>query len=92
MIVASMLGAVIGSYILLRLLMFITRKVRRRPNDAPEIAVAGLLALALMTVGGGYGMKDGLPDPVFLRAFYTYFGPAMLATVIELVRFRMRSR
>ena len=86
-----MIGAIVGSYILLRLLMYATRKVRGRPNGAAEIALAGLTALVIMTVGGGYGMKDELPDPVFLRAFSTYFGPAMLVTAIELVRLHRRS-
>ena len=86
-----MIGGIVASYILLRLLMYATRKVRGRPIGAAEIALAGLIVLVIITVGGGYGMKDGLPDPVFLRAFLTYFGPAMLATVIELVRFHRRS-
>lgn len=85
------IGAIVGSYILLRLLMYATRKVCRRPNGAAEIAFAGLLALIIMTVGGGYGMKDGLPDPVFFRAFSAYFGPTMLATVVELVRLHRRT-
>ena len=38
------------------------------------------------TVVGGYGMKDGGPEPLFFQAFFKYYGPAMFVTVIELVR------
>ena len=86
MTMAFLLGAVLGSYLILRLLMYGIRKMRRQPNGGTEIALAGLLVLVIATVGGGYGMQDDLPEPQFIRAFYSYFGPAMLVTVIELVR------
>ena len=66
------------------------RKVRRQQNGDPEIALAGLLVLVTATVVGGYGKQDDLPDPQFIQAFSTYFGPAMLVTVIELVRLDRR--
>ena len=84
--IASLLGAMVGAYLILRLLMYGIRKVRRQPNGATESAIAGLLVLVIATVAGGYGMKDGLPEPQFIRAFYSYFGPAMFVTVIELER------
>ena len=83
---AFLLGAVLGSYLILRFLMYGIRKVRRQPNGATEIALTGLLVLVIATIGGGYGMQDDLPESQFTRAFYSYFGPAMLVTVIELVR------
>ena len=85
-LLGSVLGAVLGSYLILRLLMYCVRKVRRQPNGATEIALTGLLVLVISTVGGGYGMQDDLPEPQFFRAFYSYFGPSMLAIVIELVK------
>ena len=68
--------------------MYGCRKLRRRPNGKGEIALMGLLNLAFLTVAGGYGFKDGAPDPVFFYAFSVYFGPAMTAIVIELVRLK----
>ena len=84
--IATLLGAMVGAYLILRLLMYGIRKVRRQPNDATEIAIAGLLVLVIATVAGAYGMEDGLPEPPFIRAFYSYFGPAIFVTVIEFVR------
>ena len=89
--VGGMIGGVIGSYLILRLLMYGCRKLRRVPNDATTIAGSGLMALLVITVIAGYGLQDGGPEPQFLVAFSTYFGPAMLATVIELVRLARRS-
>ena len=90
---AFLLGALLGSYLILRLLMYGIMKVRRQPNGATEIALAGVLVLVIATVGGGYGMQDELPEPQFIRDFYSYFGPSMLVTVIELVRVdRRKSR
>lgn len=66
--------------------MYGIMKVRQQANGTTEIALAGVLVLVIATVGGGYGMQDGLPEPQFIRAFYTYFGPSMLVTVKELVR------
>ena len=89
--VSFLIGGTIGCYVLLRFLMYGVRKVRGQQNGATEIALAGFLVLVIATVGGGYGMQDELPEPQFLRAISSYFGPAMLATVIELVRFHRRS-
>ena len=83
---AFLVGCLLGTYLLLRLLMLVCRKLRRRPNGALEIASMGILTLAVSTVVGGYGMKDGGPEPLFYHAFFTYYGPAMTVTVIELVR------
>ena len=85
-VLASLVGGLIGAYLLLRLLMFVCRKLRRVPNGAPEIAGMGILTWAFCTVVGGYGMKDGGPEPLFFQAFFKYYGPAMFVTVIELVR------
>ena len=85
-VLASLAGALLGTYLLLRLLMLVCRKLRRRPNGAPEIAGMGVLTWAFCTVVGGYGMKDGGPEPLFYQAFLKYYGPAMAVTVIELVR------
>ena len=83
---ASLVGSLMGAYVLLRLLMLVCRKLRRAPNGAPEIAGMGILTWAFCTVVGGYGMKDGGPEPLFYQAFFKYYGPAMAVTVIELVR------
>ena len=83
---ASLVGSFLGTYLLLRLLMLVCRKLRRVPNGAPEIAGMGILTWAFCTVVGGYGMKDGGPEPLFYQAFFKYYGPAMAVTVIELVR------
>ena len=88
---SSVIGSIVGCYILLRLLMYGVRKVRRQPNGALEIALLGLFLLAVATVVGGYGKRDDLPEPQFIQAFYTYFGPAMLVAVIELVRLDRRN-
>ena len=89
---AFLLGAILGSYLILRLLMYGIRKARRQPNGAAEIALAGVITLVIATVAHGYGMQDDLPEPQFVRAFYTYFGPSMLVTVIELVRLDRQGR
>ena len=89
---ASLVGALIGTYLLLRLLMFVCRKLRRRPNGALEIASMGVLTLAVCTVVGGFGMQDDGPEPLFYHAFFTYYGPAMTVTVIELVRLTAKAR
>ena len=80
-------GALAASYLLLRLLMYGHRKLRQKPNEAVNIAAMGLLALGVATIVGGYGLQDYAPEPLFLNAFATYFGPVMAVTVIELVRF-----
>ena len=85
-LLASLVGGLMGTYVLLRLLMLVCRKLRRVPNGAPEIAGMGILTWAFCTVVGGYGMKDGGPEPLFYQAFFKYYGPAMTVTVIELVR------
>ena len=83
---ASLVGGLLGTYLLLRLLMLVCQKLRRAPNGAPEIAGMGIITWAFYTVVGGYGMKDGGPEPLFYQAFFKYYGPAMAVTVIELVR------
>ena len=45
-----------------------------------------ILVLVIAAIDGGYGMQNELPQPHFIRAFYSYFGPSILVTVIELVR------
>ena len=62
---ASLVGSLMGAYVLLRLLMLVCRKLRRVPNGALEIAGMGILTWAFCTVVGGYGMKDGGPEPLF---------------------------
>ena len=89
---AFSVGGLVAAYLLLRLLLIVCRKLRRGPNPEIEIASMGILALAVCTVIGGYGMQDGGPEPVFHQAFYLYFGPAMAATVIELVRVAIEAR
>ncbi|MXX88288.1 MAG: hypothetical protein F4213_16515 [Boseongicola sp. SB0677_bin_26] len=90
---AVLVGSLLGSYLILRFLMYGIMKVRRQANGATEIAFAGFLVLVIATIGGGYGMQDELPEPQFIAAFYSYFGPSMLVTVIELVRLdRRKSR
>ncbi len=38
-------------------------------------------------------MQDYHPEPQFIQAFNSYFGPSMLVTVIELIRLdRRKSR
>ena len=91
-LLASLVGGLMGTYVLLRLLMLVCRKLRRVPNGAPEIAGMGILTWAFCTVVGGYGMKDGGPEPLFYQAFFKYYGPAMVVTVIELVRLTAKAR
>jgi len=88
--VAFLAGALLGQYVLLRILMYGCRRVRKRPNESAQIATLGILTLGITTVLGGYGMQDGGPSPQFLAAFSSYFGPAMAATVIELLRLDAR--
>ncbi len=85
------LGGVLGAYLLLRFLMFGYRKLNQEANDSLEIVWLSILTLAVVTVVGGYGMKNGAPEPVFDQALATYFGPVMAATVIELVRLHRRT-
>ena len=85
-VLAKMVGALAGVYLILRLLMFGCRKLRQKPNGAREIALMGLLTWTLSTVIGGYGIKDGGPEPLFYQAFLNNYGPVMGVTVIELVR------
>ena len=82
----TVLGAMLTTYLLLRFLMYIYQKLRRKPNGGVEIACIGVLILTISTVIGGYGMQEFSSEPQFLLAFYTYFGPVMAVTVIELVR------
>ena len=49
---ASLVGGLMGAYVLLRLLMLVCRKLRRVPNGAPEIAGMGILTWAFCTVVG----------------------------------------
>ena len=79
-------GSILGSWLILLLLKLVYRKLRRRPNGHADVAALGLLTLAVCTVVGGYGGQDDALEPVFLEAFMRYYGPAMTATVIELVR------
>ncbi len=88
MVLFFLLGATLSSYLMLRLLMVFNSRVRKQSNGAAEIALSGLLVLLICTVAGGYGMKDDLPVPQFYLAFSDYLGPAMTATVIELVRLK----
>ena len=69
---ASLVGSLLGTYLLLRLLMFVCRKLRRAPNGALEIAGMGILTWAFCTVVGGYGMQDDGPEPLFYHAFFRY--------------------
>ena len=82
---AHTVGAFIGSYVILRIVMlgFSSRKY-----ETPYLLLAGMITLSLATVGGGYAMKDGAPDPVFFQAFVTYLTPVLLALVVELSRAR----
>ena len=89
---ASLVGGLLGTYLLLRLLMLVYRKLRRVPNGAPEIAGMGILTWAFCTVVGGYGMQDDGPEPLFYQAFFKFYGPAMAVTVIELVRLTVSRR
>ena len=89
---AFLVGGLLGTYLILRLLMLVYRKLRRVPNDAPEIAGMGILTWAFCTVVGGYGMQDDGPEPLFYQAFFTYYGPAMTVTVVELVRLAANRR
>ena len=52
-----LVGCLLGTYLLLRLLMLVCRKLRRRPNGALEIASMGILTLAVSTVSGGTGSR-----------------------------------
>ena len=82
---SHMVGAFIGSYVILRIVML---GFRSRKHETPYLLLAGMITLSLATVGGGYAMKDGAPDPVFFQAFVTYFAPVLLALVVELCRTR----
>ncbi|MXZ50843.1 MAG: hypothetical protein F4073_09710 [Rhodobacteraceae bacterium] len=84
--IAELTGATIVSYLMLRVISYGIEKICRRENGNSEIAFAGFLALILGIIIAGYALRDGHPDPQFVLALYMFFGPAMLATVIELLR------
>ena len=84
---AEALGATIGAYLILRLTLFIHRKVRRQEESQPiDAALCGVLTLAIATVLRGYGDSSPGAPPEFLAAFAFSLGPVMLATVIEMSR------
>ena len=56
---AFLLGALLGSHLILRLLMYGIMKVRRQPNGATEIALAGVLVLVI-DQGQIFARHDGL--------------------------------
>ena len=53
---AFLVGSLFGTYLILRLLMLVCRKLRRRPNGALEIASMGILTLAFSH--GCRGVRD----------------------------------
>ena len=80
-------GACLGSYLFLRLFMFILSKIRRGPtNHFLRISAMGALCLGFSTIVGGYGFQNGASAPLFLDAFRTYFMPVVIVTGIELFR------
>ena len=87
-LVAHIGGAIFGAWIVLLLLMFCYRKLRRRPNNRADIVVLGLATLAICTIIRGYGEQDYAPEPDFLASFLISYGPAMTATVVELLRLK----
>ena len=77
-------GALISSYLVLRLLLFVCRELRGRPNRTIHVIGMGALTLGLVTAVGVYGVQHHTPAPP--EAFVL---PAIAATVIELVRIRL---
>ena len=87
----QMLGSFVTCYLVLRLFMFLCRKVRRKPNSFPTISLMGVLCLALSTILYGYGAQDEGPEPVFSEGFLAYLLPVTVATWVELFRDWRRS-
>lgn len=87
---AFQIGAILGAYCVLRLLMFACRKIRREPNSPVHICAMGFLTLVVVTVVGGFGMQDYAPEPIFLKAAALYFYPTTIATCIELLRTKFK--
>lgn len=85
-LIAESIGCLLAAYLVLRLVAYIFRKVRRRPNHSTHIAICGLLTASILVTLASYGYMDGRDSPQYVTAFLMYFGPSMLATVIELVR------
>jgi len=85
-LLAQLSGATLAAYLLLRLICFVLRKVRRQANGAVQIAICGFITSLICIVIAAYGNMDGTGSPQFEFAVLIYFGPSMFATVIELVR------
>ena len=80
----EMLGAIVGSFLLLRLLMYAYRKLFRIPINAFQIGGMGFLVLAISTVARGYGSQDYAPEPLFLPALFISLAPVIVVTIYEL--------
>ena len=81
-LVGQYVGAIVITYILMRLVMLAFRKGKYKPRS---VIISACIALIISTILGGYGFADGGP-PVFITAFSIYALPALISMGIELFR------
>ena len=89
---AFFIGALVSSYLVLRGGLYFFRKFRKQPNGSPQIAMMGVIALGIATIIGGFGFQDEAPEPLFVTAFSLYFGPVIIVTIFEIVRYKIKVR
>ena len=82
------IGALVPSYLILRLCLYICSKCRKQPNRGGQIVLMGVISLGLSTVIAGFGLQHEASNPRFVEAFAQYLAPAITVTLFELVRTR----
>ena len=80
----EMLGAIVVSFLLLRLLMYGFRKLFRIRIGSAHIAIMGLLIWGVTALLRGYGTQDYAPEPLFVRALLFQLAPVMVVIAYEL--------
>ena len=83
-LLAQFTGALLGTWVVTRVTLFLTRRLGSWPGRIP---VSHSLALALSTIVGGYGYGT-LEDPRFSSAFATYVIPVIIWAFVDTVRHR----
>ncbi len=85
---AGQIGFFIGGFVILFLLSSLVPLVfRTRRRTYSAVLFSTLVALAVATVLGGYGMSEG-NGPVFETAFRAYLFPAVMVLLVRLVQAR----
>ena len=83
---AAQLGFWIGAFIILYLVSaLVLLAFRDKKYTYQAVTISTLIALAIATLLGGYGLSEG-GGPVFMAAFINYFVPAVAVLIVNLLR------